>query len=206
MSIIEDSKIYVEGLFSNDSKNQLSYHNWKHTMNVFNATDLIVSNTDGVSEKDKEHLLLAALFHDIGYLESSKNHEERGALQAGIFLREKDYSENDVKEVQRLILATKLHHMPTDILEKIIIDADLSHLGREDYIETTYQFLSNEIKQNSNAELTKKDWAESCAIFLNGHRFLTDFAINHFAKNKTRNINRVKELVKKANQSKSTSN
>jgi HD superfamily phosphodiesterase len=201
MSIIEESKAFVKNEFGKTDIKVLSYHNWKHTQNVLNAVELISENTDGVTEQQKEYLRLAAIFHDIGYLESPKEHEERGARKAGDFLEERNYDKEGIKHIQRLILATKLGHQPKDKLEEIIIDSDLSHLGREDYIDTTYKFLSNELLKNSKSQHTDKDWAESCIMFLSTHRFLTEFAKKHFGKTKQKNLEKVQELIKEKKES-----
>ena len=148
MSLIEETKKHVKEEFEKTSTEVLPYHNWKHTENVYNAAKLISENADQeLSNRQKQNLQLAALFHDLGYLQSPKDHEQISVQLAVDFLKEKGIELEDLEEVKRLILATKLGHKATDELEKIIVDADLSHLGREDYLETTYKYLGDEISK-----------------------------------------------------------
>jgi predicted metal-dependent HD superfamily phosphohydrolase len=78
-------------------------------------------------------LKVAALYHDTGFLKTYKNHEE---ASFGIFLEDAPkfgFTESQVTEIQRLIMVTKLPQTPQNILEKVICDADLDYLGRDDF-------------------------------------------------------------------------
>jgi len=196
MGLIEETKAYVKTEFGKTSTKELPYHNWKHTENVFNAAMLIAENEKlELNEDQKQNLQIAALFHDLGYIESPKDHEEVSAKMAEEFLANKEVSESNLQEIKRLILATKLGHHPTDELEKIIMDADLSHLGREDYLETTYKYLGDEVSKMWKPDMSDKDWAESCFSFINTHKYLTAFARKKFGSVKKKNLEGVKELM-----------
>lgn len=195
MDIIKKSKDYVKNEFNESDIELLSYHNWKHTINVYNAVILISENTEGVTNQQKENLRIAALFHDIGYIETPKNHEARGAKIAEEFLTKEGVTKENIEEVKRLILSTKLSHKPNDILEEIISDADLSHLGRKDYVSTTYLFLSNELARLGDMDIEDSDWAESCVEFLSAHEYHTDYAKEIYEKTKLKNLEKVKELA-----------
>lgn len=86
MSIIEKSKKYVQGLFEKGNTELLTYHNWSHTKNVLEASELIARNSKEVEEDKVEQIQLAAIFHDAGFLEGSEDHEARGAEKAISFL------------------------------------------------------------------------------------------------------------------------
>ena len=195
MLIVEESRKYAESLFNKVDKKKLSYHNWKHTRNVFNAASLIAEHTDNVNEEERELLQIAALFHDVGYLITPENHEARSAKIAEEFLQKHELDQKSIDTVKQLILATKLGHTPANILEKVIMDADLSHLGRADYIETTYLFLSKEMSDQMNQSLTAKDWALKCVDFLSNHKFQTPYAEELYGKAKQENLKKVKKIV-----------
>ncbi len=204
MDLIESIKVYVRNSFEQSKNGQLPYHNWKHSENVFNATTLIAGNVNiTLSDDEMEQLKIAALFHDMGYLESSVDHEERSAVIAEKFLKEKNYPSNSIEEVKRFIRATKLKHTPKDDLERIIMDADLSHLGRKNYLQTTYKYLKDEISDAQKESLTDKDWAESCFSFLKAHEFMTDYAKKHFGATKRKNMEDLKTIVNESREDKS---
>ncbi|MEQ8624250.1 MAG: DUF5706 domain-containing protein [Vicingaceae bacterium] len=198
MDLIQSVKEHVKSRFESSTAGQLPYHNWKHTENVFNAAELIASNSS-ISFTDQQliNLKIAALFHDIGYLDSPKNHEEKSADIAEDYLKTKGFNASDIEEVKRLIKATKLNHTAKDDLERVIMDADLSHLGKDNYLKTTYKYLKEEISDTQKEQLTDKDWAESCFSFLKAHQYLTDFAKKHFGSVKDKNMEEVKTLLQK---------
>ena len=73
-------------------------------------------------------LQLATWFHDTGYSEGPEEHEERSCVNAENFLKGK-IPDADLEIVKGCIRSTKVPQRPTSILEQIICDADLSHLG-----------------------------------------------------------------------------
>ena len=166
MSVVALSKKYVEKRFRDANAEQLSYHNLEHTLNVLEAVELIAENTPSVSEREKEYLQLAALFHDVAYINSPENHEAESAQIAVRFLEAEKYPSEGCESVKQLILSTKLEHEPNNLLEQIMSDADLAHLGRIDYMETTFCSLALEMKQLSEGSWDKKEWAKKCLIFL----------------------------------------
>lgn len=196
MKIIEEAKKYVMYLFNQSKEEPLAYHNWEHTENVFETAELIIANTQGLSEDDQIAIKLASIFHDVGYVDTLQNHEEKGAEYAEKFLLEHEQSEKLIKEVKRLIMATRLTHTPKDLLEEILIDADLSHLGKEDYFETSFKNLPKELKQCSNQSFSESEWLENCINFLSSHNFLTAYGREKFGPVKEKNIEKLKEKLK----------
>ena len=63
------------------------------------------------------------------------------------FLPEYGYSKIQIEKISQLILATKVPQNPKNKLEKIICDADLDYLGREDFIYISDNFF-RELKEN----------------------------------------------------------
>jgi predicted metal-dependent HD superfamily phosphohydrolase len=195
MSIVEKSKEYVQSLFQDGNTELLTYHNWRHTLNVIEASVLIANNSTGV-EKDKiEQIELAATFHDIGFLEGADNHELNGVKVAKKFLSEENYDDEKILLVERLILATKIGHNPNDLYEEIIMDADLSHLGKPNYMETTFQSLSLEINNCSESKMSKFEWVNKCILFLSEHSYYTEFAKEKYNEVKKENLEKIKNLA-----------
>lgn len=64
-----------------------------------------------------------------------------------------------------MILATKMGHKPLDIYERVIMDADLSHLGKDNYMQTTFLNLSTEINNCSDSKMSKLQWVKNCITF-----------------------------------------
>jgi predicted metal-dependent HD superfamily phosphohydrolase len=176
-------------------ENEHSFHNWEHTLNVLNSVTEIGSATPEIDEKELEALQLAALFHDVKACEEIKGHEKRSAVFAREILEGKKYPEDSIQLVERVILSTKLGHVPDDIYEQIIKDADLSHLKNNDYIRVQFLNLFNEI--NSRIDKTPQQWIEDCIVFFDEHQFYTEYAQENYQKGKAKNRERLIELSQK---------
>lgn len=203
MDIIEKAKTHVKVLLERESIKHLTYHNWTHTQNVLNAAVLIAKNTPDFDKLKLEPLQLAAIFHDAAFWQGSEGHEYRGGEKAADFLKDNGYNDHaEVELVKRLIMATKMGHQPSDVYEAIIKDADLSHLGREDYMQTAFKDLSEEINNCNNFKLSKKDWAKSCIGFLENHTYFTDFGKATYENTKQENLQKLKALVNESKKGK----
>lgn len=184
-------KIVKEKIDSNP-QNGLFYHNWEHVDNVLKFVTVIAAETPDITADDLEQLQLAAILHDACFHERSKGHEAASAAYAEHVLTDKGYPTLKLAVVKRLIMATEHTHQPTDMLEKILIDADLSHLQSGKYLKNAFTNLYYE--QKANRELTPNGWVTECIEFLDQHRYHTDYAIAHFTKGKQKNRARLKEL------------
>jgi uncharacterized protein len=107
------------------------YHNVGHTLDVYSRTGYL-ADVEGVSPEEKTDLLIAAVFHDTGFSVAYPKNEIIGADLAEAFLRKEGHPEERIVRIRRIILATIVLSTPGDLLEKIIQDADLDNLGRED--------------------------------------------------------------------------
>jgi predicted metal-dependent HD superfamily phosphohydrolase len=195
---IEASKAFVKNIFDESTEQSLFYHDWIHTTLVFKATEVIAENTDAVSESDKEVLVLAAIFHDVAYNFGSEQHEKDSAEIAEKFLAERSYDEAKITLLKRIVMATKVGYQPADILEKVIKDADVVHIGHPAYITTTYGTLFKEVKAKYNPEMTKGQWAGMCSEFMHKHQFHTEYAKATYGPSKIENLALVDELAKAA--------
>ena len=86
---------------------------------------------------------------------------------------------------------------PTNKLEKIICDADLFHLGSENFIEKT-TLLRSEWEQLCNKYLTDIEWLKENNNFFGEHKYFTNYAFNKQSSQKTLNWLKVQKDLKKA--------
>ena len=73
-----------------------------------------------------------------------------------------------------MIIATRIPQSPITQLEKILCDADLDYLGRDDFYEIGNR-LFDELKRNGVVE-TEREWNLVQKTFLESHRYHTNFA------------------------------
>jgi len=71
-----------------------------------------------------------------------------------------------------------LPQTPHTLIEQIICDADLFHLGTSDFKEKN-KLLREELNDFGNMELSKKDWRKKNIEFLLKHTYFTSYAKEH---------------------------
>ena len=89
MNLIEQSEDFVSNLLKDKLSNLYSYHNFNHTLTVVNAVKELCKKED-VTAEEKEALLVAAWFHDTGYINGYENHEQESVKIVTTFLKEKE--------------------------------------------------------------------------------------------------------------------
>lgn len=190
--IVQKAADFVSNLLENKLDEKFLYHNLKHTQRVVKSTQELVEHHE-LTKDEKEQLLLAAWFHDTGYSEGVEEHEMKSCTIASNFLKTETYPETGIAAISSMIMATKRHHEPSDLMQKILRDADASHFAQRSYWETT-DFLKEELKQLGIANYSEKEWRnENIKMFRNEHEFYTDYAKENWEGLKEKNL---KQLVK----------
>ncbi|MEB2780327.1 HD domain-containing protein [Algoriphagus sp. C2-6-M1] len=154
----------------------LTYHALDHTMDVLNVCNQYIKR-EKLSEKERYLLRTGAIVHDMGFLKGPANHEEVGAAMAEVILKDLGVMSEDIEKVKGLVMATKIPQNPQNHLQRIICDADLDYLGRQDYPEIS-QRLFVELK-NMNVITTAQQWKDLQINFLKAHHYHTPFAIKN---------------------------
>lgn len=132
--LIEKAELYVLNFLNKNLNKNYIYHNISHTQRVVGKTNEICESIE-VSEEDKNKVLIAAWFHDIGFIHGAEDHEEESVKIATKWLKENKVSDEDIEVISNIILATKMGATPNSLLEKIIIDADCAHLASKKFFD-----------------------------------------------------------------------
>jgi len=182
-SITQSASEYVYDLMKDKLPGIYVYHNYKHTSEVVDAIKKIGNKSD-LSENDSEIVTLAGWFHDAGFTQKYENHEDVSIEIARNFLKENNYPEEKIEKVVNCINATRFPQDPKNLLEEIICDADLYHLGTKDYDDKS-DLLRVEWEKTGNKEYTQLDWIKINIDFLLSHKFYTKYAKKNLEENKT---------------------
>ena len=140
--MLKIDKDSIRNFFLKNQNKDVHYHTWEHCESVAKRA-LMLANMLGVSdEQDLLALELASYFHDIGY-DIYKTEEENISKASSLFLayctRVMKYDSKDIPPVAfSLIEATKYPHgVPSNMLEQIIQDADLTQCWDWDALTIT---------------------------------------------------------------------
>ena len=172
-----------------DLPSYLTYHTVEHTKNVIAAAEQLAM-TENISGDDLTLLKTAALFHDSGFLQQSNGHEEISCIMVREYLPGYGYSDSQIEQICRIIMATHLPQSPTDHLSRIICDADLFYLGGENYFAYA-QKLFQEYKR-SGVLTTDIEWQLMQVEFLSSHHYFTPSAINLLEATKQKTLQQLK--------------
>jgi len=195
--ILSKVKEYVGKTFREEGRDFIQYHNFTHTAEVVKVTEEIAEATS-VSDDEKEMLLIAAWFHDLGYTKICKGHEDISIDLAKKFLTENNYPQEKINQISSLINATRMPRNPQNLLEEIICDADLHHLGTNDFDEKGELFKS-ELEKQLGCKFGPVEWIENNLKFFKHHKFYTSYAKDKFDTQKNINYIKLEKKLKKAN-------
>lgn len=120
----------------------LVFHGKAHTIDYVLPAALLLAEREGVVEKERFLLAIAALFHDTGFADTYLNNEPIGAEYAKQRMIRWNTSGNsvvvfdaeDISIVVDAIRNTDMKAPPKNIHEHILRDADLSSMGRGNFL------------------------------------------------------------------------
>lgn len=189
-NLLLELQAHIASFFATHNDVRFVYHNSKHTEMVVAAANQI-GNHFQLNERDFFVVITAAHFHDTGYFVDAKNHEEKSSELATKFLTDKDVAEDVINDVRNCIMATKMPQSPTGLLQQIVCDADLFHLGTDDFTDIN-KSLHQEVEALKGLRISKADWRTSTIALLENHHYHTDYAQMLLNDKKAKNLKKLK--------------
>lgn len=191
--MLEKAEQYCSSLLKGISVNELPFHNIQHTESVVSNVATICRSVS-MSPDETEPLLLAAWFHDTGFIDSYKGHEARSCEIARSFLKKEGYETEKLSIVISCIMATELPQSPNNLEQGILCDADLFHLGSVDYFYWQ-TLLRKEWEVAVHKVFDDKEWYELNLDFLSDHKFQTPYGLNVLSAIERNNQKRLIHLI-----------
>ncbi len=190
----EGAERFITRKLQEELPGSLHYHNTNHIQDVLQSA-MRIAPSENLTNEEIHLLRIAALFHDSGLIHSHKNHEEKGCDIARENLPSFGISDQQLAIISGMIMATKIPQSPKTLLEKILCDADLDYLGRDDFYEIGGK-LHEEMKDGGLIE-TEREWNLIQKTFLESHQYHTQFGkINRDAK-KRQHLQEITAKLKK---------
>ncbi len=164
------AKAFILAKLKDELPEKRTYHCLEHTLDVY-ASAIDIGEQEGVSGEDMVLLSTAALYHDAGFLLQDLEHEEASCRLVREHLPQWGYSSGQIERICAMIMATRIPQTPHDKLSRILCDADLDYLGRDDFFEignTLYAEL-----RSYGVLSTEREWNELQDKFLSHHHYHT---------------------------------
>ena len=175
LQLLTQARAYVTDIYRHKIDSHFVFHNLEHTQQVVAAAEELASHYN-LNDDDRLILLLAAWFHDTGFSSGrAEDHEKESIRLAAEFLHHKGVDNETIQRVSSCIQATRMPQSPLSMIEKIMCDADLYHLGSNDYKKIN-DLLRREQEFYFKTDFSKKEWRQRNIEFLESHQYFTDFA------------------------------
>ncbi|HLN52636.1 MAG TPA: HD domain-containing protein [Lentimicrobium sp.] len=149
------------------------YHGVDHTYDVHNSV-LRLAKMEKVDTYNTNLIEAAAWLHDIGIIVRFEDHESISARMASDILPKFGFTDEEITKIKNMIQCTKLPQAAYTIGEKILCDADLDYLGRNDFF-IIGQKLRLEWELTGNT-ISLIDWYKVQMDFLSKHNYFTESA------------------------------
>lgn len=187
------ARTYILDKIENELDGRYHYHNIVHSkINVMNAA-ITFAKASSLRTKEMALLKTAVAYHDSGLLDRHHDHELGGIMIVQETLPKFGYVSEEIKIISDMILATRLPQTPQTYLEALMADADLSVVGRRDFIGRD-QDLRKELLAFGTT-YSDIEWLELQIKFLDAHTFHTFVARNLCYAQKEENIAYLKKAL-----------
>jgi uncharacterized protein len=167
----ERARDYALNRLENELSPNLVYHCLEHTTDEVVPTADLLAEMEGVAADDRLLLLTAAYYHDLGFIRQRQGHESISIELAEQNLPKFGYSDSQIAVVRGIIKATRLPQSPTNLLEKIIADADMDDLGHENFWKR-----SDDLRQELDyygTTFTDEEWYTDQLRLMLAHQYYT---------------------------------
>ncbi len=195
--IVIKASQFVSALFDERLPNFLVYHTIDHTIRVAKTTRKI-GKAMMLGEEGIEVVTLAGWFHDTGYIELYRGHEEVSVRIAQEFLEQEGYPKEKIELVCGCISATKIPQQPHNLLEEIVADADLAGLGRKSFFDDS-QLLLTEWEKEFDKTYSEQEWTENNINLLSGHKYFTSYAKEKYSRKHSENLQQLHQQLREIN-------
>jgi uncharacterized protein len=171
---IEPARKFILDKLNTELPEHFYYHNATHAADVYTAAKMLAEQ-EGINDHETQLLLVAALLHDTGFLSGPQDHEITSCKIARSYLPGFGHSDENIEQICDIIMATKMPQNPSNHLGKIICDADLDYLGRNDFFVLSKKLFS-EVVITEDLK-TEQEWDKRQVAFLQDHHYFTKTAI-----------------------------
>ena len=174
------------------------YHSIVHTRDdVVPAVEKLAA-LQGVEGEELLLLRTAAYYHDLGFVEQRAAHEAVGVQIAERVLPYFGYGPAQIEVISGLIMATRLPQSPRTPLERLLADADLDILGREDFLPRN-KALRDELAGFGQL-FSDQQWYRDQLRFVQTHNYWTQAAHALRDEQKLRNCEKLNDLLASVSQ------
>jgi len=189
---------YARSRMEKDLAAELQYHGLEHTFDHVLPAAMRLAERYELGQQEVDLLRVAVAFHDIGWIIERTEHEKESVRIAREVLPSYGFQEATIDRIAGIIKATRLPQSPQNLLEQIMVDADLDVLGRKDYWIRN-EDLRSELSLNGH-RMSDEEWYLNQLQFLESHSYFTDAARQLRDEGKRTHIEELKKRLDRTSQ------
>ena len=168
---IQNAIRYARERMSHELPSHLTYHHLGHTFDDVLPAALRFAAMSNVDAEEMDLLSVAAAFHDIGWIVQGDGHEAIGVEIVHRILPSFGFTSEQIQKISGMIMATRVPQEPQNLLEEILVDADLDVLGRDDFWPRNHD-LRTELAARG-VVMSDLEWYLSQFNFMEEHSYFT---------------------------------
>lgn len=174
LQILREARKFVKGIFQTKVNPLFTFHNFEHTAGVVAAAEEIEGYYQ-LNDEGRFVLFVSAWFHDTGFSTGVAEWHERESIKlASDFLYRYHIPPDTILQVSACIMATHMPQSPLTLIEKILCDADLFHLG-ENIFYKRCSYLKQEFQAYYKKDIPEDEWRQLNIDFLQSHKYFTGY-------------------------------
>ena len=197
VAVVKKVEKHVKHLLADQLNNNFLFHSQGFTSKQVRKTEKILE--EYTSDKlNKNQVLIAAWFLNVGYTVSYENHKKESIHLASTFLKEENVSEKDIETIGELIQSAWEYTEPQKEEEAILKDIRTFFYAAEDFEEMLGLLrleMENLDKTIPDLESWRLQFIEKLRI---EHRFYTDYAKENWQEDKEDNVLSLIKSMQKA--------
>lgn len=194
-ALLAEADTFVYDYLHEHLPQEIVFHDYDHAREVAEVAQELAGQAK-LSSENTFCLVIAAWFHDTGYVEGAEGHEARSAQVADQFLRKHQIPAHLLAKVRRLILSTHPGQAPQSLLECLLHDANYAFLGRKRF-ERRANLLRLEEEYARGKSYTLLQWQQKLLDLQMNTRFYSRQAHASFSKRQNKNMAELKENLRK---------
>jgi len=192
--VLNQIKSRIKSDFTQAQDSKLFFHNIDHTKKVVSRA-LKIGRHYKLEPEAFFILLVAAWFHDVGYLYgTSEGHENRGAELAGTYLSGEGFDTNLIGSVKSTIITATIESKPEQLLARILCDADLYNLGTKTFFGQN-ELVKMEHEWQFKETISKQNWIIQTIGWMESHRFMTSYCQQRLEIRKQKNLQKLRDKI-----------
>lgn len=192
-AIVAEAERFASDILRNEIPEGYTYHTLDHTLEVVKNA-IYIGSKENLSEDEMNMLVVAAWFHDVGYVNKYAGHETESAAMADKFLEQHDVDKSIRDIVVDCILSTTFPQQAKTKIAEVLCDADFIHLGQSSYFDQARK-LYQEQKSAGVAALSKIDFEKESIKVFEQHQYFTNYCRDSLTETKQKNLERIKEKI-----------